>query len=418
MHEIRTACRVFKVFCPYKESQRSRIESNLQMNGITTNDKNISTRSGVLFLGVKLVLLLLLSADRDRGSLEAQDLEDSAYSASAIQTSTLFSRGDLGYFGFRIPAIVRTENNVLLAFAEGRRTSMEDYGPIDLVLRRSFDNGATWGPVQIVQSGGAQTAGNPCAVVDRRNNRVHLLYCRDNRDVLVVHSDDDGASWSTARHITSDVKEPGWKWYATGPGVGIQAASGRLIIPCNHTYPDQYSSHTAHVIYSDDGGENWKLGGSLPRPPGSPSSNEAQIAEIRPGEILLNARISSREPRFQYRGQSFSKNDGKTWTPMEIHPDLIDPTCQGSLISLRDSRLGYNTLLFANPASTVSRSNLTLRISYDGGLTWPYDKEVYGGYSGYSSIVKMGDGRIGIFFEKGFKVEDLDFVILPAIPNR
>lgn len=386
------------------------------MSASVTNDSDTLFQTDRLSFSFKLVLFSLLAAYVHWGSLEGRSVEDRAYNASVTQASTLFSRGDAGYFAFRIPAIVRTEKNVLLAFAEGRRISIEDSGAIDLVLRRSFDNGKTWGPIQIVQTGGVETVGNPCAVVDRRNNRVHLLFCLNNRDVLVVHSDDDGASWSTARDITRNVKKDEWKWYATGPGVGIQDTSGRLLIPSNHTHPDKYVAQTAHVIYSDDGGKSWQLGGSLPRSTDSPSSNEAQIAEIRPGEILLNARISSRETPYQFRGHSYTKDGGATWTPMEVHSELIDPTCQGSLISLRYSRGKYNTLLFANPASRTSRSNLTLRVSYDGGLTWPFDTEIYEGYSGYSSIVELGDGSIGIFFEKGYKVVDLDFAILSA-PN-
>ena len=30
------------------------------------------------------------------------------------------------------------------------------------------------------------------------------------------------------------MKKPDWTWYATGPGIGIQMKSGRLIVPCDN----------------------------------------------------------------------------------------------------------------------------------------------------------------------------------------
>ena len=58
----------------------------------------------------------------------------------------VFRSGTQGYHTFRIPAVVRASNGTLLAFAEGRRNNSGDIGAIDLVLKRSFDNGLTWGP--------------------------------------------------------------------------------------------------------------------------------------------------------------------------------------------------------------------------------------------------------------------------------
>ena len=37
------------------------------------------------------------------------------------------------------------------------------------------------------------------------------------------------------RHcLAAQTKDPSWTWYATGPGHGIQLASGRLVVPCDH----------------------------------------------------------------------------------------------------------------------------------------------------------------------------------------
>jgi len=100
--------------------------------------------------------------------------------AAAAQGSELtqiqvFQQGANGYHTFRIPAIVCATNGTLLAFAEGRRNTGGDTGAIDLVLRRSFDGGHTWGPLQIVGDGGTNTFGNPVPIVDSITGRVLLL---------------------------------------------------------------------------------------------------------------------------------------------------------------------------------------------------------------------------------------------------
>src|SRR5947208_16452883 len=103
------------------------------------------------------------------------------------------------------------------------------------------------------------TIGNPCPVVDQETGVVWLPFCRDNRDVFVTHSADDGRTWSRPEEITSRVKPADWGWYATGPGNGIQLSrgkyKGRLVIPCDHRVNNKGEYNQAgrsHVIYSAD----------------------------------------------------------------------------------------------------------------------------------------------------------------------
>ena len=56
----------------------------------------------------------------------------------------LFVGGAGGYHTYRIPALVVTTKGTVLAFCEGRKTSAEDEGNIDLLLKRSQDSGRNW----------------------------------------------------------------------------------------------------------------------------------------------------------------------------------------------------------------------------------------------------------------------------------
>ena len=87
----------------------------------------------------------------------------------------LYRAGEGGYSAYRIPAMVTTSKGTLLAFCEGRKNSASDSGDIDIVLRRSFDNGRTWSPAQVVADKDGDTIGNPAPVVDRKSGTILLL---------------------------------------------------------------------------------------------------------------------------------------------------------------------------------------------------------------------------------------------------
>src|SRR5215471_11939341 len=94
--------------------------------------------------------------------------------ADDIQRTTLFKAGDGVYNNYRIPAIIRTKSNSILAFCEGRQAP-SDAGEINLLARRSTDGGKTFSPQQIVWADGKNTCGNPCPVVDESTGTVWLL---------------------------------------------------------------------------------------------------------------------------------------------------------------------------------------------------------------------------------------------------
>src|SRR5262249_44083222 len=149
-----------------------------------------------------------------------------------------FISGTDGYHTYRIPAIVVTTNETILAFCEGRKNSPNDSGKIDLLLKRSTDGGKSWSAQQIIRSDGENVCGNPAPVVDETTGAIWLLMTwslgtdgereigngtsKDTRRVFVTHSDDHGVTWAKPREITTSVKKPDWRWYATGPANGIQ----------------------------------------------------------------------------------------------------------------------------------------------------------------------------------------------------
>ncbi|MEM7236085.1 MAG: sialidase family protein, partial [Planctomycetota bacterium] len=312
--------------------------------------------------------------------------------------------GRSGTHTYRIPALLVSKKNTLLAFAEARRGGGHDSGDIDTVVRRSEDNGASWGPEIIAFSEGTNVAGNPCPVVDWSTGRIWMLGTwnrgdipenrvraglgEDSRRVFVTYSDDDGKSWAKAKEITSSVKRKHWSWYATGPGAGIQLTigkhKGRLIIPCDHKALPEGGPQTyhSHIVYSDDHGETWHIGAVTDH-----GLNECEAVELADGSVMLNSRNHGVDSN--YRGVSISKDGGETFDSFRRDPQLLEPRCQASIRRYRWPQTNrQGVILFSNPAQRW-REHIMLRMSYDEGKTWPDARVVYPYTAAYSDIAVL-----------------------------
>lgn len=321
------------------------------------------------------------------------------------QQFDLYTSGQEGYHTFRIPALAVTTHGTLLAFAEGRKAGRGDAGEIDLVLKRSVDNGVTWQPLQIVVTEAGMTCGNPCPVVDRDTGVIWLPFCKNLADgdenlitqgkaprtVWITHSSDDGVTWVPPHEITAAVKDPSWTWYATGPTHGIQLRTGRLVIPCDHMvgkyFDRKRDPYHSHVIYSDDHGASWQIGGIV-----DIGTNECTVVETADGAVYINCRNYVGEKR---RAVAWSHDQGATFTGFRWDDTLVEPICQASLV-----RYDQQYILFANPASTA-REKLTVRLSADEGQSWPVAKVLHSGPAAYSDLAVAADMTICCLYEQG-----------------
>jgi sialidase-1 len=102
-------------------------------------------------------------------------------SAEPLLTHTdVFTSGTDGYHTFRIPAVETAPDGSLIAFAEARKYNADDPGygkqEIDLVYKRSTNNGATWSPMVLLEhAGDLWSAANASTIVDRTNGRLWVV---------------------------------------------------------------------------------------------------------------------------------------------------------------------------------------------------------------------------------------------------
>lgn len=332
----------------------------------------------------------------------------------------VFEQGTFGYEVYRIPAIVKTKGNILLAFAEARKLrSNGDSGDIDMVVKRSADNGKTWSEQIMIWNDGQNTCGNPVPIVDDKG-RVHLLMTwnhkddkwsalvngkgNDTRRPYYVYSDDEGKTWSTPTEITESIKNVNWDWYGTGPSHGIQIKNGkyknRLISPNYFTVRENNKVvDYAHVAYSDNYGLTWKAGNATP----VGETGECSVAELEDGNLMLNMRTNEG----YYRKYSLSTDGGITWSVPKVDVKQLDSKCQGSILTV-----GSN--LFLSNTAAATRTNMTVKKSTDNGVNWSSKYVVYTGNSGYSDLVQISQHQIGVFYEGGKNryTEGLDFKVI------
>ncbi len=344
--------------------------------------------------------------------------------APLLETSTVFPVKLGGIARYRIPGVVVTPKGTVLAYSEARRNNSSDWGEIEIHLRRSLDGGRTWQAPQHIahrgprlegnphkKTGGEheQTVNNPVAIVDRTTGAIEFLYCLNYARCFAMRSTDDGVTWTKPAEITATF-EPfrrhyDWKVIATGPGHGIQLASGRLVVPVWIAFGKvgDHGPSAAATIFSDDHGQTWQAGDlAVPNAGEFNSPNETMLAELSDGRVMLVSRNVAKANR---KLVTIGPDGATRWEKSFFHDQLLEPRCMASLVAY-PSQPG--TLLFSNPhtlpatpGGKSARENLSIKLSRDNGQTWPVNRTLDAGPSAYSDLVVLADGTVVCLYEKG-----------------
>ena len=309
----------------------------------------------------------------------------------------------------RIPSMATTNDGTILAATDARVDGSGDLpGNIQVGLRRSTDNGATWDDARIIAHADRTDTGtgDSSLLVDRESGRVFLFYSfarpgtnfhEDGPDggqhITYVSSDDNGKTWSDPVDIHSQVRQSGWKNQFASSGHGIQASDGRLIQPV--VYRDDKGTHTGNIL-SDDNGKTWRFGAKA----GS-DVNESKAVQRSTGNIVQNMRHNSEKARYYA-----SSPDGESAFGEQSRSDALpDPGNNADEISYLRPEAGKpgltKTALFSNTATTSGRNELTVRLSEDDGGSWKNSAVIKSGEAGYSTMSVLEDGTVGNLYEVG-----------------
>jgi len=240
------------------------------------------------------------------------------------------------------------------------------------------------------------------------NNTVADFY--DYFGPHLRYSDDGGATWSAATDMTAtlDAMFSATSGYLIGPGHGIQLASGRIIFP-GYRIDSAFVNRT-FMVYSDDGGATWSAGPMHQLD----SPNEAQIADLRNGELLWVFRATS-------TGKRFARVDATTLKVLDsgVYAKSTNPTVRmlGESFTIQtglhqcesDWDTSTRKLVVTHPTHATQRKDMTLLVSYDGGEPWqdsfPYSKVLNPGRGAeYSDLTNFGPNDVFCLYSDGATV--------------
>lgn len=305
---------------------------------------------------------------------------------------------------------------------------------INIGLSRSTDKGFTWEkmiiPMSFGESGGLPKSqngvGDPAILVDTYTGTTWIVatwthgmgnhrawfnsqdgLSKERTSQLVLSkSTDDGKTWSAPINITSQVKDPSWKFLLQGPGRGITMLDGTLVFPIQ--YIDSTNVPNAGIMYSKNRGKTWHT-----HEHARTNTTEAQVAEVSSGVLMLNMR----DNRGGSRAVATTTDLGKSWVEHSSSRSVLqEPVCMASLIKVeaQDNIYGKDILLFSNPNTTKGRHHITIKASLDGGYSFPSEFDVLLDEAegwGYSCLSMIDKETVGILYESS--VAHMTFQAIP-----
>jgi len=356
-----------------------------------------------------------------------------------------FKRHHNGMVNYRIPALAVTTKGTLIAMVNGRTgTPLDGCEYCTIVARRSTDGGKTWEPETTIRKIPYRSIFTGSAIVDPTTGEI-MFFChqwpmRERAKKLytdpksndayegfgILRSKDDGKTWKFQRFTFKPGKVlTGADPCGSDTGFMISKGpyKGRLIMPArsgapvekmeqfcrkNHLrmswYDKRKDGKPQHVgcntvIYSDDHGKTWTVGG-IERP----GTGEACLAELSDGTLYLDSRIPG-----GFRVATISKDGGDNFTdPTVTSVVCSNAGCAASVITVPKEVHGRRFLLLATPAGKQfgwsmlrDRKEFTAFVSFDDGKTWPIRKLINKGPSGYSVSAMGPKGNFYILYEKG-----------------
>jgi sialidase-1 len=316
------------------------------------------------------------------------------------------------YASMRIPALVMSKKGTLMAFTEARIGTSSDWADMDLLLRRSTDNGKTWQPMQVIAPRRkGEPTNNPTPIVGE-DGTIHLLFARDYARAYYTRSADDGLTWTEPIDITSVFdgfrSEYNWNVVAPGPGHGIQLKNGRLLAPVwlarSATSPKRVHHPSCVVtVFSDDNGTTWQRGSIVADSSADVKNpNESMAVQLNDGRVMMMMRNPGNPHR---KSITYSADGSSNWSRPVYHQDLFEIPCMASILRVSETKdgKGKNRIVFVSPDSEhlekTPRRNLTAKLSYDEGKTFPVKRVLNPGASGYSDLAVGADGTIYCLYE-------------------
>ena len=137
----------------------------------------------------------------------------------------------------------------------------------------------------------------------------------------------------------------------------------------------------SYAIFSDDVGKTWHRS----QPTNNSNTGECQLAALGQMDSPLLV-LAMRSVLGRYI--AYSNDSGETWSNITLAQSLAPQTpCEASLLAIPYKGAYMDTHLYLTSPHSLTRDNLTLFTSSDGGHSWDEGFVIWKGPSAYSSMV-------------------------------
>ena len=250
------------------------------------------------------------------------------------------------------------------------------------------------------------------------------LFQHRSSHLLMITSDDDGATWSEPIDITVQVKADWMCFLGTGPGNAIQLTgaeyAGRILVPVYYSHEAGGTGYlSCAAIYSDDGGATWTLSAS-------PNDGREVLGSVVSSRDLADERASLYESvlvegadgavhvwaRNQHPSgrvaHAVSRDGGATWGEVDYSDQLTEIFSQPNAITVTgaDDAAGAaepdsRSIVFANASQMLPfRGCGVMRLSHDDGATWPHNRVINPRHYVYQCMAQLPSGDIALLWER------------------
>ena len=402
--------------------------------------------------------------DASMANLTLEDGMSLSFNYTANGDRIIFTSPDANGKPYRIPAITTALNGDVIAVADNRPCGNDiGYGEVDIKVRISKDNGATWSTEAFLADGDgdesritdsdntnnyAYAYGDAAIVADRESNKV-VVFCvagktvchngnyipdsnssNPNRVAKVVGTYNESTSaweWTEPVEVTEAFYSP---FVSVTDGVktatvkSLFIGSGRIMqsrVVKKGAYYRLYAAlwtknEGNRVVYSDDFGETWNVLGTINDRPAS-SGDEPKCEELPDGTVVLSSRRGNGRYFNLFTFASTTGEDAYTtgtWGTVATGISNSDSGTNGEIYLLKgvmDQKTGMkkDVMLQSVPLGS-GRNNVSIWYKeIDPNTTytpatfaagWTFGKQVSFRASAYSTLTWQNDGRIGFLFEE------------------
>lgn len=266
----------------------------------------------------------------------------------------------------------------------------------------STDRGRTWQDRKVLQPNEWKHNVKHPNLVRLSDQEILFSYVGwdspSNRNVFMRRSMDNGQTWGEQVQIS----EPGW--YCNNADRAIRLSTGRVLLPAHGPHDEKYIGGSPYkggnlhsfVFYSDDGFHTWKRSKDSMTAIGR-GCHEPTIVELRDGRLFCLLRNTNQSQFF-----STSDDGGIHWS--KPAPTVLTSPESPALVK-RIPTTGDLLVLWNNVASKSNwpRTPLSAAISSDEGQTWKHVTDIDNRKNfdaAYPSVTFVGDEALIAYYSR------------------